>query len=73
MQRFDETRTLDHLAERGAIDAVLADALGRAVATAHAAAPIATDFDFAAELAEIIAQNDAELRAAPESVRAGGG
>jgi uncharacterized protein len=33
MRRFDENRTLDHLAKR--IDAVLADALGRAVAVAH--------------------------------------
>jgi len=36
MQRFDEKQTLDHLA--GAIDESLADALGRAVATAHAKA-----------------------------------
>jgi uncharacterized protein len=33
MHRFDESRTLDHLAE--GIDAGLADALGRAVAAAH--------------------------------------
>ena len=39
MRRFDESKTLDHLAAAGAIDAVLADALGRAVASAHAAAP----------------------------------
>jgi uncharacterized protein len=39
MRRFDETRTLDHLAGQGRIDAALADALGRAVAAAHAAAP----------------------------------
>jgi uncharacterized protein len=38
MQRFDEKRTLDHLA--GEIDEALADALGRAVAAAHAKAPI---------------------------------
>jgi uncharacterized protein len=37
MHRFDETRTLDHLT--GAIDDDLADALGRAVAAAHAKAP----------------------------------
>jgi aminoglycoside phosphotransferase family enzyme/predicted kinase len=37
MRRFDETRTLDHLT--GAIDDELADALGRAVAAAHAKAP----------------------------------
>jgi aminoglycoside phosphotransferase family enzyme/predicted kinase len=37
MRRFDETRTLDHLA--GGIDDALAEALGRAVAAAHANAP----------------------------------
>ena len=37
MRRFDETRTLDHLG--GEIDEVLAHALGRAVAAAHAKAP----------------------------------
>jgi aminoglycoside phosphotransferase family enzyme/predicted kinase len=65
MRRFDETKTLDHLAERGAIDDALADALGRAVAKAHGMAPVAAGFGFADELAEIIAQNDAELAAAP--------
>ena len=39
MRRFDENATLDHLADAGKIDATLADALGRAVAAAHAAAP----------------------------------
>jgi aminoglycoside phosphotransferase family enzyme/predicted kinase len=37
MRRFDEQRTLDHLG--GEIDETLADALGRAVAAAHAKAP----------------------------------
>jgi uncharacterized protein len=37
MMRFDESRTLDHIAPR--IDDDLADALGRAVAAAHAKAP----------------------------------
>ncbi len=37
MRRFDETRTLDHLS--GAINAALADALGRVVAAAHRKAP----------------------------------
>jgi len=35
MRRFDETQTLDHLAQAGRIDAALADALGRAVARAR--------------------------------------
>src|SRR4029078_2508524 len=37
MRRFDEKRTLDHLT--GEIDDALAEALGRAVAAAHATAP----------------------------------
>jgi aminoglycoside phosphotransferase family enzyme/predicted kinase len=36
MRRFDENLTLDHLAAAGKIDAILADALGRTVAAAHA-------------------------------------
>src|SRR5829696_8187223 len=39
MARFDETRTLDHLADAGSVDATLADALGRTIAAAHARAP----------------------------------
>jgi aminoglycoside phosphotransferase family enzyme/predicted kinase len=38
MARFDETRTLDHLADAERIDAALAEALGRTVAEAHARA-----------------------------------
>jgi uncharacterized protein len=66
MRRFDETQTLDHLADAQRIDGALADALGRAVAQAHAAAPVNKTGGFADALAEVIAQNDAELRAAPE-------
>ena len=66
MTRFDETQTLDHLADAQRIDGALADALGRAVARAHAAAPINKAAGFADELADVIAQNDDELRAAPE-------
>jgi aminoglycoside phosphotransferase family enzyme/predicted kinase len=65
MRRFDETQTLDHLAAAGRIDDPLADALGRAVAQAHAAAPVVIDGGFLAELAEIIAQNEAELAVEP--------
>ena len=61
MRRFDESQTLDHLAEAGQIDEALADALGRAVAAAHAAAPASRTRHFAETLAEIIAQNEAEL------------
>ena len=65
MRRFDENATLDHLAERGAIDEALADKLGRAAAKAHAAAPAAQGAGFADTLREIIAQNAAELAAEP--------
>jgi hypothetical protein len=65
MRRFDETQTLDHLAAQGRIDGALADALGRAVARAHAAAPVDTVAGFADALNEVIAQNDEELRASP--------
>ena len=65
MSRFDENETLDHLVDGGRIDARLANALGRAVARAHDLVPVARDFGFADVLAEIIAQNTAELRAEP--------
>ncbi len=66
MARFDETQTLDRLAAAGRIDGALADALGRAVARAHVAAPVNQAAGFVDTLAEVIAQNNAELGAAPE-------
>ncbi len=66
MGRFDETQTLDHLADAGKIDAAMADALGRAVAKAHAKVPVAADFDFAEALGNIALQNEAELRESPD-------
>ena len=66
MARFDETQGFDHLAEAGRIDLALADALGRAVAKAHEAVPVVRDAGFADTLAEIIEQNDGELRAASD-------
>lgn len=66
MGRFDETQTLDHLAAAGSIDETLADALGRAVAEAHARVPVLRDFGFAEALADIVRQNDAELRESPD-------
>ena len=66
MRRFDESQTLDHLAEAGRIDAALADALGRAVAAAHRLTPTFADAHFADALADVIAQNEAELAAEPD-------
>ncbi|HET9618252.1 MAG TPA: DNA-binding protein, partial [Pseudolabrys sp.] len=65
MARFDENATLDRLATRGAIDDALADKLGRAAAVAHAAAAPASGSRFAGTLAEIVTQNDNELRETP--------
>jgi aminoglycoside phosphotransferase family enzyme/predicted kinase len=65
MARFDESQTLDRLADSATIDAKLADALGRAVAQAHAAVPVVAGAGFAGALATIVAQNDLELRATP--------
>ncbi|MDP2410777.1 MAG: AAA family ATPase [Pseudolabrys sp.] len=66
MGRFDETQTLDHLADAGRIDAALADALARAITQAHASVPVVKDHGFADALYEIAAQNEAELRAFPD-------
>ena len=66
MRRFDEEATLDHLADRGKIDADLADALARAVAAAHADAPIVEAEPWLEALTRFVAQNDEAFRAAPD-------
>jgi aminoglycoside phosphotransferase family enzyme/predicted kinase len=71
MRRFDETQTLDHLAGAGRIDAALADALGRAVATAHKQAPKVDGEPWVNALADYIAQNDGAFRDFPDVFAAG--
>ncbi len=66
MRRFDENQTLDHLADAGRIDDALADALGRAVASAHRTAPTVTNVNFTGTLSKIIAQNEMELAGEPD-------
>ncbi len=66
MRRFDENATLDHLADRGELDVALADALARAVAAAHAEAPVVDAEPWIEALAHFSQQNDAAFRAAPE-------
>jgi uncharacterized protein len=66
MRRFDEKATLDHLADAGKIDADLADALGRAVAAAHAGAPAVEAEPWIPALADYIEQNDSAFRERPE-------
>ncbi|MGE4166650.1 MAG: AAA family ATPase, partial [Xanthobacteraceae bacterium] len=66
MRRFDETQTLDHLAGAGRIDRALAEALGRAVAEAHARLPDTDAVAWIKSLPTVIAQNDEDLRKHPE-------
>jgi uncharacterized protein len=66
MRRFDETRTLDRLAEEGKIELALADRLARAVAAAHARAPVVDAGPWLAALKKYIQQNDAAFRAEPD-------
>jgi uncharacterized protein len=66
MPRFDETKTLDRLADDGAIDLALADSLARAVAAAHARAPVVEAAPWIEALAAYVEQNDAAFREYPE-------
>ncbi|PWB60033.1 MAG: DNA-binding protein [Bradyrhizobiaceae bacterium] len=66
MRRFDVEATLDRLAERREIDLALADALGRAVAAAHAGLPEVAAEPWLAMLARTLDQNDAELAEWPD-------
>ncbi len=63
MRRFDETRTLDQIADRAGIDLDLADRLARTVAAAHARAPMVEELPWIAALAAYIDQNDAAFAA----------
>jgi len=66
MRRFDESLTLDHLAARRKIDAGLAEALGRAIAQAHAkAAPVAPQ-PWIDAMGAYIAEHEAEFAKAPD-------
>ena len=62
MRRFDENATLDHLADRGAFDATLADRLARVVASAHANAPVVAAEPWFDALSRFIEQNDEAFR-----------
>jgi aminoglycoside phosphotransferase family enzyme/predicted kinase len=65
MRRFDETQTLDRLAADGRIDAPLADAIGRAVAAAHARTPTVPSEPWIAALGSYIAEHEAAFQAIP--------
>jgi aminoglycoside phosphotransferase family enzyme/predicted kinase len=64
MRRFDEKRTLDHIAAD--IDEALADALGRAVAAAHAKAPAVAAGAWIAALGSYIDEHVEAFRQYPD-------
>jgi uncharacterized protein len=64
MRRFDENRTLDHLAAE--IDDGLADELGRAVASGHAKAPVVDAAPWIEALNTYLGQNIAAFRNRPD-------
>jgi aminoglycoside phosphotransferase family enzyme/predicted kinase len=64
MVRFDENRTLDHLANE--IDDDLADALGRAVAAAHETAPVVDAAPWIKALGAYIDEHFETFRSYPE-------
>ncbi len=66
MRRFDETKTLDHLANANAIDLALADKLARAVAAIHNRVPVLEGAPWIAALSSYVAANDAAFRADPD-------
>ncbi|MBI5318413.1 bifunctional aminoglycoside phosphotransferase/ATP-binding protein [Bradyrhizobium sp.] len=57
MARFDETRTLDHLAAARAVPPAAADLLAETMRASHAGAPIATGSQWPASIATIIDRN----------------
>ena len=63
MVRFDATQTLEQIADRVGIDLTLADQLARAVAAAHARAPVVEDAPWIEALASYIGQNETAFAA----------
>ncbi|WP_106754040.1 AAA family ATPase [Pannonibacter carbonis] len=66
MRRFDETATLDRLADTGPFSDALMDALAAALATAHANASCRDADAWLADLAAYVTQNEVAFHAAPE-------
>jgi aminoglycoside phosphotransferase family enzyme/predicted kinase len=70
MRRFDEKRTLDHVADAQGgtqgIDLALADRLARAVAATHRRIPVLDGAPWIAALSDYIGQTTATFRAAPD-------
>lgn len=64
MTRFDESRTIDHLAEAGPLASDLIDAIAEAIAVSHLAAPRVPADPWIQSIPGIIAGNTAAFRAA---------
>jgi aminoglycoside phosphotransferase family enzyme/predicted kinase len=64
MARFDERRTLDHLAEAGPLDPALVDATAEAIAASHRSAPLAAAAPWIHSIPGIIEGNSAAFREA---------
>jgi len=64
MNRFDERRTFDHLAEAGPLDPALVDAVAEAVAASHRSAPLAPPEPWIHSIGGIIEGNTAAFREA---------
>ncbi|MGY3621089.1 bifunctional aminoglycoside phosphotransferase/ATP-binding protein [Bradyrhizobium sp. USDA 10063] len=62
MTRFDENRTLDHLAARGEITPELAEPLAEAIAASHHSAPVSDGKTWLASLPGIIERNTTAFR-----------
>jgi uncharacterized protein len=62
MARFDEKRTLDHLAAAHAVPIDAADALAETMRVSHASAPIADGTQWLASIGPIIDRNTANFR-----------
>ena len=64
MTRFDERRTLDHLAESGPLDPALVDATAEAIAASHRSAPLAAADPWIHSIPGVIEGNTAAFREA---------
>ena len=64
MTRFDERKTIDHLARDGALDGHLVDAMADAIADAHRIAPVVPADPWLQSVPRLIDDNSNALRAA---------
>ena len=64
MSRFDESQTIDHLAEAGPLDPDLVDAIAEAIAASHTIAPLAPAEPWINSIPGIIEGNTAAFREA---------